>query len=480
MRKGWVVFIVVVLLLVGAGGGVWFGWARPALAAQAEAQERSARERAAETSQSAAYDCYARLMNRMDQLAELPVLTLTEGNELVGSYSMDDLGLREVTEEALCAQFNETEQMNPAAFTALSYEQKMAVVCEVKTPQTALAVESLNLEAVFADLDAKERHAATDAYARLEDGGYRVVPEQPGTELRRETVVTVLAEALKTVTVDTERVHGVNVELTDYDCYLPPEQTVETALFDYAAQLDTDLTGVAVTVNFQGSEETLLTAEYVGVNAEGVLQIEEARLAAQVEQWAEQYDRVGTPYLLNTYVEGPVPMRFLPVDYQLDTEALTAQLVEQMRMAQSAVIDAPFLCLRNGEPFSLGDTYVEVDIKNQVMTYFKEGDVLVTTDIVSGSAWLSPTPEGLYQVDNMTTDAWLYGEDYTVFVEYWVGFIGFWYGLHDASWRTDFGGDNYRTNGSHGCINTPTEAITQIYNNIELGTPVIVHGPYRD
>ena len=28
-------------------------------------------------------------------------------------------------------------------------------------------------------------------------------------------------------------------------------------------------------------------------------------------------------------------------------------------------------------------------------------------------------------------------------------------GFHDATWRNRFGGTIYKTNGSHGCINTP-------------------------
>jgi lipoprotein-anchoring transpeptidase ErfK/SrfK len=40
-------------------------------------------------------------------------------------------------------------------------------------------------------------------------------------------------------------------------------------------------------------------------------------------------------------------------------------------------------------------------------------------------------------------------------------------GLHDAPWRSEFGGTIYQTNGSHGCINLPADAAKVIYDNME-------------
>jgi lipoprotein-anchoring transpeptidase ErfK/SrfK len=48
------------------------------------------------------------------------------------------------------------------------------------------------------------------------------------------------------------------------------------------------------------------------------------------------------------------------------------------------------------------------------------------------------------------------------------------YGLHDASWRDEFGGDIYEEDGSHGCVNLPTSAAATLYDLVDYGTPVIV------
>ena len=47
---------------------------------------------------------------------------------------------------------------------------------------------------------------------------------------------------------------------------------------------------------------------------------------------------------------------------------------------------------------------------------------------------------------------------------------------HDAShFRSYFGGDIYLTNGSHGCINTPTDQAEIIFRNVDKGYPVVVY-----
>ena len=47
-------------------------------------------------------------------------------------------------------------------------------------------------------------------------------------------------------------------------------------------------------------------------------------------------------------------------------------------------------------------------------------------------------------------------------------------GLHDAQWRSRFGGDIYLTNGSHGCINLPLEKAAELYNIVHKGDNVLV------
>ena len=64
--------------------------------------------------------------------------------------------------------------------------------------------------------------------------------------------------------------------------------------------------------------------------------------------------------------------------------------------------------------------------------------------------------------------------EYQSHVNYWMPFNG-GIGLHDATWRSKFGGDIYVTSGSHGCINLPKDKAEKIYDIIDKNMPIIVY-----
>mgnify|MGYP000101024566 FL=1 len=131
----------------------------------------------------------------------------------------------------------------------------------------------------------------------------------------------------------------------------------------------------------------------------------------------------------------------------------------------------------------LGDTYIEVNLTEQHLYYYKKGKVVLDTPFVSGRMTKDRfTPPGVYFLTYKQKDRILRGRpnasgqpSYQSHVNYWMPFNG-GVGIHDlASRGNNFGGDIYKTNGSHGCINTPLEAAKTIYETVSVGTPVIVY-----
>ncbi len=123
----------------------------------------------------------------------------------------------------------------------------------------------------------------------------------------------------------------------------------------------------------------------------------------------------------------------------------------------------------------IGDTYLEISIDEQHLYYFEGGKLKLDSDIVTGNhSHGSDTPKGVFDVFYKQRNRTLVGESYRSFVKYWINFAHH-IGVHDASWRNEYGGDLYLYNGSHGCVNTPEEKVSKLYDMIELGTPVIVY-----
>lgn len=129
----------------------------------------------------------------------------------------------------------------------------------------------------------------------------------------------------------------------------------------------------------------------------------------------------------------------------------------------------------------VGDWYVEVDVSRQTVYLYANGEKVDEAPCVTGNADGSKdTPRGAYSIYSKLSPTTLRGYnpdgslEYASDVTYWMPFNG-GIGLHDASWRSEFGGDIYTWDGSHGCVNLPFEFAKEVYESTWIGYPVIVH-----
>lgn len=160
----------------------------------------------------------------------------------------------------------------------------------------------------------------------------------------------------------------------------------------------------------------------------------------------------------------------------VDVDFLTEDLYTCVTEGISGTRDAKYLPEGSG-PMEVVDfgTYVEVDLKNQMVYCYEDGELKVETPCVSGCvASGDETPTGLYYFYHMDRDAWLEGPTWLDWVDCWMAFYG-GYGMHDANWRDEFGGDIYLENGSHGCVNLPPENAPLIYEIIDIGDAIILY-----
>ena len=122
----------------------------------------------------------------------------------------------------------------------------------------------------------------------------------------------------------------------------------------------------------------------------------------------------------------------------------------------------------------IGDTYIEIDMGKQIMYYYEKGSCIVQTPIVTGDMMRRrDTPAAVCFVYGKQKNRVLKGPGYAARVKFWMPVKG-GIGIHDAAWRNEFGGEIYKTSGSHGCINTPYEAMEVLYDKAEVGTPVVM------
>ena len=124
---------------------------------------------------------------------------------------------------------------------------------------------------------------------------------------------------------------------------------------------------------------------------------------------------------------------------------------------------------------NLGNTYLEISIEQQHLWYYVDGVIFMETDIVTGTENVHDTPKGVFYITERIDGKYLRGADYVTWVDKWMRLTNSGIGLHDASWRSQFGTNIYKHDGSHGCINLPKTFAYDLFDNVYVGLPVIIY-----
>lgn len=277
------------------------------------------------------------------------------------------------------------------------------------------------------------------------------------------------------------------IQVDQGDCYMDLEDEPEDALLrkQYADLQDFLQANL---VYDMGAEQIELTpgviASFLRADSnnlpvwdQGELVLSAGNIRAWVEQLARQYDTVDTTRDFQTTEGRVVQVTYNTYGTQLDVETEVEFLEEALQYERDEPLIHRPVYLQEGYCRGLddiGNTYIEVDMGKQHMYYYQNGECLISVDVVTGNArrrW--NTPEGINYVYNKQRNRTLRGEGYATPVKYWMPVVGN-VGIHDADWRRDFGGEIYLTDGSHGCVNTPPDVMGELYELVEVGTPVIM------
>lgn len=122
------------------------------------------------------------------------------------------------------------------------------------------------------------------------------------------------------------------------------------------------------------------------------------------------------------------------------------------------------------------EQYIEISLSDQHVWYYENGKCVMDSPCVTGNLHLHhATPDGLYAITEMQRNRILKGRGYRSFVNYWMRITPDGIGLHDATWRSRFGGEIYKTNGSHSCINLPLKFAKKIYRKVHYGCIVVLY-----
>ena len=123
----------------------------------------------------------------------------------------------------------------------------------------------------------------------------------------------------------------------------------------------------------------------------------------------------------------------------------------------------------------IGDDKILISIDDQHIWVYFDGELWNESDVVTGRQNVHDTPKGVFYITECINGKYLRGADYKTWVNKWMRLTNSGIGLHDATWRSSFGGNIYTYNGSHGCINLPKKFAYDLYEHAYVGLPVIIY-----
>lgn len=318
-----------------------------------------------------------------------------------------------------------------------------------------------------------DSHKPVDAHISdyIDGKGYSIIPEEAGAQID----ISALSEALHSNIINLQE----KLSLDEANCYVQPKVTSEDeALKTALAQLNNAIK-TAVTYKIGNNTETLngtAIHSWLSLTEDNQFVVDEAQAAAYIKGLAGKYDTYGKTRSFTTTYGPTVQLKNNKYGWQIDQSKETAQLLEDIKNGITTSREPAYSHkAKNRSDKDYGDTYVEINLTAQHLYFYKDGTMILESDLRSGHEYGgNATPPGAFSVTYTQRGAVLRGRDYAAPVDFWMPFNGN-IGMHDATWCDDFGGFYYMYAGSHGCINLPYESAETIFNNIKAGDPVFVY-----
>lgn len=388
--------------------------------------------------------------------------TTEEGERIETTFSGEQIGVGISGEEAI--QEILEGQDRGVWFLPKKREYQVEKLLSVDRDKLAQALKSLQ--------GFSEENVGQDTEAYISDyisgQGYEIISEEKADELNWDLT---LAKAEETVlTMETK------LDLAEAGCYTEPEEDEE--LVALLEQLNTYV-GASITYQF-GEETRVLDGEtiheWLKVNKKNKVKLSQEKVEEYVGQLRREFDTIFTTRTFRTSYGKKVTIQGGDYGWWMNTGEEVKKLCQLIKKGKT-VTRTPeyFQTAASYGKNDFGDSYVEVNLTAQHLFLYQDGEKVLESDFVSGNVSAgNGTPQGVYSMTYKEEMAELVGENYATPVSYWMPFNGN-IGLHDATWRAQFGASLYKGGGSHGCVNLPYAVAKKIYSYVDKEYPVICY-----
>ena len=325
----------------------------------------------------------------------------------------------------------------------------------------------------FSFMDESKQKMPVDATVSEydEENGFTLVESVPGTAINEP----ILKKAVETA------LYGLagTYQITEGNGYLAPKVTNDNEKLLSAIETMNKYIDSVIEYEVGSETETLdvsTFADWISINDKQKIEIDEEKVAEFIDEMEAKYNTFGKTKSLATSYGTTINVGNCHYGWQIDPELEAEAIVNDIKGGEKVTRDFNYkytAASHSGNDY--GNSYVEINLTAQHLFLYKDGNLVTESDFVSGNVSNgNATPTGVFGVTYTEKDATLRGDNYATPVSFWMPFNGN-VGMHDATWRSSFGGSTYKRSGSHGCINLPYSAAQTIFNTVSAGYPVFVY-----
>ncbi len=341
---------------------------------------------------------------------------------------------------------------------------------QVKPAQST--VDEVKLRSILQAALPAETTKTKDAYI---DEEFQLVPEVFGDQVNFDELIYNIKEGVNT---------GLKLDYKLEDYYIQPKFTKESE--NIVKTVEEISTYKAMKIVYQFGEDSEVIdwdklKKYLVYNPDtAVLTLKTKWVNNFVRQLSKKYNTYNKTRKFKTTKDGTVKIHGGIMGWWINEDDTVKQLKKLLKNRKSKTLEPVYrnIAAQHGED-DIGDTYIEISIKRQHVWFYKDGKLKLDSKTVTGKLTKDrKTTVGVHRIYGKQRDRYLGTmavQGYRSFVHYWMPFNWDGQGLHDATWRNKFGGNIYKTGGSHGCVNLPYDFAGKLYDAISIGTPVVVY-----
>ncbi|WP_028242487.1 L,D-transpeptidase family protein [Pseudobutyrivibrio ruminis] len=357
--------------------------------------------------------------------------------------------------------------------TGFNWIGRLIIPAEYYTA-TGNAYDEAKVRAVAESLDfsnQKSTKESEDAYIKFDGDKFVIVDEVYGDRIDTEGVEEAIVYAVENL----QRV----INIADGSCYNKPDVKADDDNIKKAVAKLNDYMDIDIHYDLgEGITEDIpkeVKASFFNWDDKYKVFFERDSIGEYVNAMGDKYNTYGKKKEFTTTDGEEITVPAGSFGWRIAYDGEIDAIIADFKAGKDVTRDFTYLYYgtSHGE-HDYGNSYVEVNLSKQHVYVYKDGEMVFDTDCVSGKiVGNHGTHTGVYPIAYKQTEATLKGDNYESHVHFWMPF-NMGEGLHDATWRSKFGGNIYRTSGSHGCVNLPLSSAEKIYNIVEAGWPVIV------